>query len=81
VYRNRHFETLALTASTLMWQRRFLSIMGPSGCGKSTLLNIIGLLDAPSRRDQISDQNRFIYLISNWHSSGIKAGLIFQATT
>lgn len=31
----------------------FVVIMGPSGCGKSTLLNILGLMLAPTRAQQL----------------------------
>jgi len=43
------------------------------------LLNIIGLLDAPSKGEiKISDQKTDHYLISNWHSSGIKSWALFS---
>jgi len=52
VFYTEEVETRALHNIYLdISQNEYVSIAGPSGCGKSTLLALIGLLDAPSRRE------------------------------
>ena len=56
VYLRGASEVVALAGLSLtIRHREKLAVMGPSGSGKTTLLSILGLLDRPTRGNQLFD--------------------------
>lgn len=75
-------EVSALTtASFVIDEGDFVTIVGPSGSGKSTLLNILGLLDKPtSGQHMISDRD--VSALSEKERArvrGTQIGFVFQS--
>ena len=59
----------------------FVVIMGPSGCGKTTLLNIIGLMMAPTRAEQVQIAGRSTLGIGDGARAKLRRetiGFVFQ---